>query len=60
MKTVALFAALLAVSTTPAFSICKHHVSALASVSDFNVLSLSTSVMADGTEIRKCIPNCGG
>jgi hypothetical protein len=60
MKILALGAILLAASTTPGLSICKHHAAALASVSDFNGLSLTTLAVADGTEIRKCIPNCGG
>ncbi len=60
MRIVALCAALLAVSTTPAFSICKHHASALVSVSDLSGPSPSARLDGGGTAIKKCIPNCGG
>jgi hypothetical protein len=58
MKIATLFAALLAVSTTPAFSVCKHHAAALASVSDFAGPALNTPVGLE--EIKKCMPHCGG
>jgi hypothetical protein len=58
MKTIALFAALLAVSTTPAFSVCKHHAAALVSVSDMNSPAANAPVAFE--EIKKCMPHCGG
>jgi hypothetical protein len=60
MKILALVAILLAASATPGLSVCKHHADATAFVSDVNVLSLTAPVFADGTEIKKCMPHCGG
>ncbi len=58
MKILALVAVLVTASTTPGLSICKHHVAALASISDFRGPSINPTVALD--EIKKCIPNCGG
>ena len=60
MKIIATVAILLAASTTPGLSVCKHHVAALASVNDFAGYVLSAPVVADGTQIKKCMPHCGG
>ncbi len=60
MKILAAVAILLAASTTPGLSVCKHHVAALVSVSGVNGL-LTAPLVADGTgEIKKCMPHCGG
>jgi hypothetical protein len=58
MKKLALGAILLAASTTPGLSICKHHATAVASVSDFSGASINPIVALD--IIKKCTPNCGG
>jgi hypothetical protein len=58
MKILATVAILLAASTTPGLSVCKHHVAALASASDFNGGSLATPAAL--VEIKKCMPHCGG
>ncbi len=58
MKTIALCAVILAASTAPGLSICKHHFTALASASDFNGPLVNAPAAA--MLIKKCIPNCGG
>jgi hypothetical protein len=58
MKIIATVAILLAASTTPGLSVCKHHVAALASVSNVSGLSIAAPVAF--AEIKKCMPHCGG
>jgi hypothetical protein len=58
MKILALCAVLLAASTTPGLSVCKHHAASLVSVSDVTSFSLATPVAYE--EIKKCMPHCGG
>ncbi len=60
MKTIALCAVILAASTAPGFSVCKHHFTALASASDFNGPLINAPASAQAADIKKCIPNCGG
>jgi hypothetical protein len=59
MKTTALFAALLAFSSTQAFSVCKHHFSGLASVKSVASPLTDHSAGAAPAMIKKCFPDCG-
>jgi hypothetical protein len=58
MKTFALVAVMIAASTTPGLSVCKHHVAALVSVN--TISGTPVNALLDGGEIKKCMPHCGG
>jgi hypothetical protein len=59
MKLLALFAAVLAFSTTQASSVCKHHFSGLASVQSVASPLTDLSAGAAPAMIKKCFPDCG-
>ncbi len=59
MKTTALFAAVLAFSSTQAFSVCKHHFSGLASVKSVAAPLTDLSGSIAPAMIKKCFPDCG-
>jgi hypothetical protein len=60
MKVLAVIAALLALSTTQAQCVCKHHFAGLANASDFGGPLASAAVSDDPlATIKKCAPYCG-
>jgi hypothetical protein len=60
MKVLAVMAAVLALSTTQAQCVCKHHFAGLAMVSDFGGPLASPAVgLGPLFDIKKCAPYCG-